>query len=171
MSVTSAPEESAGSARRAAWAQRGRSVVGLARRVPFTATVVAVMIVLGLVTGAFWSPIADRPGAIDLAYGPPTLLDGHVWTLVTGALLAGHPAVYDVVVTSRPSARWGSEVVALIQLADGEQVDADSILIEAARHIARYKLPKAIVFCDRVQRSPSGKADYRWAKAQAAGRA
>jgi len=82
------------------------------------------------------------------------------------AAIAEHPAVYDVVVTSRPSARWGNEVVALVRLADGACVDAGSIMAEAARHIARYKLPKAIVFCDRLQRSPSGKADYRWAKAQ-----
>jgi len=81
---------------------------------------------------------------------------------------AEHPAVYDVVVTSRPSARWGNEVVALVQLADGRRMDADGIIAEAARHIARYKLPKAIVFGDRLQRSPSGKADYRWAKAQVA---
>jgi 3-oxocholest-4-en-26-oate---CoA ligase len=53
-------------------------------------------------------------------------------------------------------------------LADGEHTDADSIIAEAARHIARYKLPKAIVFCSQVQRSPSGKADYQWAKAQVA---
>ena len=39
----------------------------------------------------------------------------------------------------------------------------------AAEHIARYKLPKAIVFVDEVVRSPSGKADYRWAKEVAAG--
>lgn len=94
MSVTTAPEESAGSARREAWMHRGRTVAGLVRRVPFTASVVVVMIVLGIVTGAFWSPLADRANAIDLAYGPPALLDGHVWTLVTGALLAGHPATY-----------------------------------------------------------------------------
>jgi len=88
------------------------------------------------------------------------------------AAIAEHPAVYDVVVTSRPSARWGNEVVALVQLADGDGASsdglADSIIDEAARHLARYKLPKAIVFCDRLQRSPSGKADYRWAKAQVA---
>ncbi|OBG25271.1 acyl-CoA synthetase [Mycobacterium sp. 852002-51057_SCH5723018] len=84
------------------------------------------------------------------------------------AAIAEHPAVYDVVVTSRPSVRWGNEVVALVQLTDGQPADADSIIAEAARHIARYKLPKAIVFCDRLQRSPSGKADYRWAKAQVA---
>lgn len=88
------------------------------------------------------------------------------------AAIAEHPSVYDVVVTGRPSTRWGNEVVAIVALADDEQASqqemADSILAEAARHIARYKLPKAIVFRDRLQRSPSGKADYRWAKAQAA---
>ena len=33
--------------------------------------------------------------------------------------------------------------------------------------LARYKLPRAIVFVDEVVRAPSGKADYRWAKATA----
>ncbi len=37
--------------------------------------------------------------------------------------------------------------------------------IEAcAAHLALYKLPKAILFRDDIVRSPSGKADYRWAK-------
>nr|WP_264992470.1 hypothetical protein [Mycobacterium montefiorense] len=76
--------------------------------------------------------------------------------------------MYDVVVTSRPSTRWGNEVVAIVALANGQQADPDSIIAEAARHLARYKLPKAVVFRDRLQRSPSGKADYRWAKAQVA---
>ncbi|MGO9153328.1 acyl-CoA synthetase [Mycobacterium sp.] len=84
------------------------------------------------------------------------------------AAIAEHPAVYDVVVTGRPSVRWGNEVVAIVQLTDGQRVDAESIIAEAARHIARYKLPKDVIFCDRVQRSPSGKADYRWAKNQVA---
>ena len=47
-------------------------------------------------------------------------------------------------------------------------VTDDASIAEAARHIARYKLPKDVVFCERMQRSPSGKADYRWAKAQVA---
>ncbi len=94
MSVTTARGETAGPTRWEVWAERGRAVVGLVRRVPFTATVVLAMVVAGLVTGAFWSPLADRPDAIALAYGPPALLAGHLWTLVTGALLAGHPALY-----------------------------------------------------------------------------
>ncbi|GFG78588.1 acyl-CoA synthetase [Mycobacterium paragordonae] len=87
------------------------------------------------------------------------------------AAINEHPAVYDVVVTGRPSERWGNEVVALVQLADGAHAGADDIadeiIAEAARHIARYKLPKEVIFCAKLQRSPSGKADYRWAKEQA----
>lgn len=82
------------------------------------------------------------------------------------AAIAQHPAVYDVVVVGRPSTRLGSEVVALVQLADGASASFDELVAEAARHIARYKLPKAVLFCAQVQRAPSGKADYRWAKAQ-----
>jgi len=78
--------------------------------------------------------------------------------------IAGHPGVADVVVTVRPSERWGSEVVAVVQLADGAgTVEASSIVEHASAHIARYKLPKDVVFVEKVQRSPSGKADYRWA--------
>ncbi|HEX4161454.1 MAG TPA: acyl-CoA synthetase, partial [Acidimicrobiales bacterium] len=77
--------------------------------------------------------------------------------------IAGHPSVADVVVTGRPSERWGSEVVAVVQLAEGSVGDEASIVAHASEHIARYKLPKQVVFVERIQRSPSGKADYRWA--------
>ncbi len=82
--------------------------------------------------------------------------------------LAHHPAVYDAVVTGRPSERWGNEVVAVVQLRDGFDADIASLLEVCEQHIARYKLPKDVVFVDKVMRSPSGKADYRWAKEQVA---
>jgi acyl-CoA synthetase (AMP-forming)/AMP-acid ligase II len=81
--------------------------------------------------------------------------------------LAGHPDVSDVVVAGRPSERWGSEVVAVVALRDGSTATDDDLLVEAARHVARYKLPKAIVRRSEISRSPSGKADYRWAREQA----
>ncbi len=81
------------------------------------------------------------------------------------AALMHHPAVYDTIVTGRSSDRWGNEVVAIVRRRDGAAVDESDLLAEAARHIARYKLPKAILFTDEIVRSPAGKADYRWAKA------
>lgn len=80
------------------------------------------------------------------------------------AAIKAHPAIYDCVVAGRPSDRWGSEVVAVVRIRDGHDAEDAALLAEAQRHIARYKLPKAIVRVEHVVRSPSGKADYRWAK-------
>jgi acyl-CoA synthetase (AMP-forming)/AMP-acid ligase II len=81
--------------------------------------------------------------------------------------IASHPAVVDVVVAGRPSERWGQEVVAVVALAEGARADADELVAHAAQSLARYKLPKAVVFRPVIERSPSGKADYRWAREQA----
>jgi fatty-acyl-CoA synthase len=83
--------------------------------------------------------------------------------------IAGHPGVEDVIVVGRPSERWGSEVVAVVQTVDGASLSEDDVIQHCTRHIARYKLPKAVVFRDRLVRSPAGKADYRWAREQAVG--
>jgi 3-oxocholest-4-en-26-oate---CoA ligase len=81
--------------------------------------------------------------------------------------IASHPAVADVVVTGRPSERWGQEVVAVVALADDARPDAGELIEHAAKTLARYKLPKSVVFRAAIERSPSGKADYRWAREQA----
>jgi 3-oxocholest-4-en-26-oate---CoA ligase len=59
-------------------------------------------------------------------------------------------------------------VVAIVRIREGYVVDDAALRAEAQRHIARFKLPKAIVYVDEIVRSPSGKADYRWARQIAA---
>ena len=81
--------------------------------------------------------------------------------------IASHPAVADVVVAGRPSERWGQEVVAVVALAEGAEASEEDLIAHAGESLARYKLPKAIVFRTVIERSPSGKADYRWAREQA----
>ena len=83
------------------------------------------------------------------------------------AAIGHHPAVADVLVAGRPSERWGKEVVAVVALVPGSDVTDDELVATAAEHIARYKLPKAVVRVAAVRRAPSGKADYRWAAAVA----
>ncbi|MFL6174410.1 MAG: acyl-CoA synthetase [Marmoricola sp.] len=82
--------------------------------------------------------------------------------------IAAHPDIADVIVAGRPSERWGSEVVAIVALREGADPSDEELLAEAAQHVARYKLPKAIVRRTTIQRSPSGKADYGWAKREVA---
>lgn len=77
-------------------------------------------------------------------------------------VVAGHPLVRDVVVVGRPSDRWGQEVCALVELSDPSVSDSD-LLHDWRTRIARYKLPKTIIRT-AILRSPSGKADYRWAQ-------
>jgi fatty-acyl-CoA synthase len=78
-----------------------------------------------------------------------------------------HPSVYDCVVVGTPHERWGQQVTALVKLRDGAPGDEESLKRTAGEHLAAYKLPKVFVYVDELVRAPSGKADYRWAKARA----
>ncbi|GHC46701.1 acyl-CoA synthetase [Streptomyces cinnamoneus] len=85
--------------------------------------------------------------------------------------LKAHPAVYDALVAGVPDARWGQRVAAVVQPREGAGPPTLAALQEHCRaRLAGYKVPRSMVLTERIQRSPSGKADYRWAKAVAAGR-
>ena len=87
---------------------------------------------------------------------------------VEGAIKA-HPAVVDTLVIGTPDDRFGSCVTALLQIRPGfEEPTLESIQEACACQIARYKLPRKILFVHEIARSPSGKPDYKWAKAEAA---
>jgi 3-oxocholest-4-en-26-oate---CoA ligase len=82
---------------------------------------------------------------------------------VEGALKA-HPDVFDAVVVGVPDERWGERVVAVVEPRDGRGVTLDEVVTEARQHVAGYKVPRQLVLVDHIERSPSGKPDYRWAK-------
>jgi acyl-CoA synthetase (AMP-forming)/AMP-acid ligase II len=75
-----------------------------------------------------------------------------------------HPAIADSLVVGVADERFGERVVAVASYQDGESCD-EAALIEFTRdHLSSYKVPKAVLFVDHVQRAPNGKADYKWAK-------
>ncbi|MFB6632756.1 acyl-CoA synthetase [Streptomyces sp. NPDC056362] len=82
--------------------------------------------------------------------------------------LKSHPDVYDALVAGVPDTRWGNHVAAVVQLRDGAAaLDLESLQVHCRRQLAGYKVPRQLVLTERIQRSPSGKADYRWARAVA----
>ncbi len=83
------------------------------------------------------------------------------------AAIISHQDVVDVTVCAQPSERWGQEVVAIVQLLDDVDLDQQSLAEHCARTLARYKLPKVWLVVPVIQRSPAGKADYRWAQSVA----
>ncbi|GAA4952676.1 acyl-CoA synthetase [Actinoplanes utahensis] len=83
---------------------------------------------------------------------------------VEGALKS-HPDVFDALVIGIPDDLLGQKVAALVQLRDGAKADVDGLDTLVRQRIAGFKAPRAIWFVDRIQRTISGKADYRWAHA------
>lgn len=112
----------------------------------------------------------DEHGAIELLGREAAVINSggeKVFAEEVEVALKQHPAIYDVVVCGRPSERWGQEVVAIVRLRDGISATTQELIDECGRHVARYKLPKALLFRDEIRRSPSGKPDYDWARAEA----
>jgi acyl-CoA synthetase (AMP-forming)/AMP-acid ligase II len=79
--------------------------------------------------------------------------------------LKSHPDVYDALVAGVPDAKWGNHVAAVVQLRAGAvRPSLDEIQTHCRSRLAGYKIPRQLVIAESIQRSPSGKADYRWAR-------
>jgi acyl-CoA synthetase (AMP-forming)/AMP-acid ligase II len=83
------------------------------------------------------------------------------------AVLKGHDAVFDAVVTGIPDERWGNRVAAVVEAREGVAVTAGDLDAHCRQRLSGYKVPRTYVFVDEMVRSPAGKADYRWARRQA----
>jgi acyl-CoA synthetase (AMP-forming)/AMP-acid ligase II len=83
-------------------------------------------------------------------------------------VLIEHPSVRDALVVGVPDPRWGHRVTAVVAPATDAEPTADALIAYVAGRLADYKKPRAIVFVPEIRRSPSGKADLRWAQSTAA---
>ena len=70
-----------------------------------------------------------------------------------------------VVVVGVPDEQYGEQVVAVVKLRSGCQVDGDALRAVCRGQLAGFKVPRHVMVTDSITRSPAGKADYRWAKA------
>ena len=66
-----------------------------------------------------------------------------------------------------PDERWGQRVAAVVQPVAGARITLDELVAFCRESLAGYKVPRTLVLVDQVERSPAGKADYRWAKRMA----
>ena len=74
-----------------------------------------------------------------------------------------HPAVIDAIVCGAPDERWGQTVAAIIAPRPDQLPTLAEIQEHCRGHVAGYKVPRRLFVVDTIQRSPSGKPDYRWA--------
>lgn len=69
-------------------------VLAFARRIPATLTLVALILVVGVVWQGLWRPFEESVLFGDVAYGLPNLVDGKWWTPITGTFFVNQPWVY-----------------------------------------------------------------------------
>lgn len=78
-----------------------------------------------------------------------------------------HPAIADCIVVATPDRRLGSSVT-LVASRSSHPDASTTTAVDVINHIhtllASYKAPRHVIFVDAVYRSPSGKADYTWAR-------
>jgi acyl-CoA synthetase (AMP-forming)/AMP-acid ligase II len=74
------------------------------------------------------------------------------------------PAVDDCLVVGVPDARWGQRVCAIVAPRNGETVALADVQAHARSSLAGYKVPRALCIVAHIERHPSGKPDYGWAK-------
>jgi acyl-CoA synthetase (AMP-forming)/AMP-acid ligase II len=87
------------------------------------------------------------------------------------AALKAHPKVFDALVVGVADERWGQRVAALVEPRPGEVPTLEELDEHCRTKLAGYKVPKELHLVPTVPRHPSGKPDYRRAKAVAEGAA
>jgi acyl-CoA synthetase (AMP-forming)/AMP-acid ligase II len=80
------------------------------------------------------------------------------------AAVKSHPEVYDAVVVGVSDERWGQRVAAVVQPREGASPTLEDVQEHCRTRLAGFKVPRELHLVDTVQRSPSGKPDYPWAK-------
>jgi len=70
-----------------------------------------------------------------------------------------HPAVKDAALIGKPDKTWGEVGVMLVVRSEGVAVEAETLRAFCQDRLARYKLPKEIIFVDALPYSPYGKIE------------
>jgi fatty-acyl-CoA synthase len=72
-------------------------------------------------------------------------------------VIYGHPGVAECAVIGVPHARWGEVGRAIVVRRAGAALDEEALLQHLDGRLARFKMPRSVVFTERLPRSGAGK--------------
>jgi fatty-acyl-CoA synthase len=114
---------------------------------------------------AVWHPdgyieIKDRSKDVIISGGE------NISSIEVEDVLYRHPAVAEAAVVARPDEKWGETPCAFVSLKAGAVVSQDEIVAFCREHMARFKVPKSVVFCE-LPKTSTGKIQKFVLRAQA----
>ncbi|WP_197382925.1 long-chain-fatty-acid--CoA ligase FadD2 [Mycolicibacterium mengxianglii] len=72
-------------------------------------------------------------------------------------LISGHPEVVEATAIGVEDKEWGHRLRAFVVKIEGASVDEDAIKRYVKENLARYKVPREVVFLEELPRNPTGK--------------
>ena len=72
-------------------------------------------------------------------------------------LLSDHDAVVEAAVIGVPDPEFGQRLKGFVVLKEGASADEAALKAHVKNNLARYKVPREIVFMDALPRNPTGK--------------
>ncbi len=95
--------------------------------------------------------IVDRKGDMIITGGE------NVYSIEVENILYTHPSILEVAVIGVPDEEWGEIVKAFIVLKNEEKVTENEIIEFCKERLSSYKVPKSIIFQDKLPKLGSGK--------------
>ncbi|PRC42203.1 acyl-CoA synthetase, partial [Mycobacterium sp. ITM-2017-0098] len=72
-------------------------------------------------------------------------------------LVSGHPEVVEATAIGVEDKEWGHRLRCFVVKTEGASVDEDAIKAYVRENLARYKVPREVIFIDELPRNPTGK--------------
>jgi len=83
----------------------------------------------------------------------------NIYAAEVEAIFRQHPAVADAALIGQPDAKWGEVGLMVVVLKPGHTATPEELQAFCQEHLARYKIPKRVVFADALPYSPYGKVE------------
>jgi acyl-CoA synthetase (AMP-forming)/AMP-acid ligase II len=93
----------------------------------------------------------------------------NVYSREVEEIIYRHPSVAEAAVVGEPDEQWGESIVAVVQLREGAEPDAQGIIAVCRDNLAGYKKPRRVIFVDEMPRNAAGKILKRELRRQVIG--
>jgi fatty-acyl-CoA synthase len=83
----------------------------------------------------------------------------NVYAAEVEAVFMEHPAVAECALIGKPHEKWGEVGLMIVVCSNGADISAETLQAHCAAQLAKYKVPKEIIFVDALPHSPYGKVE------------